>query len=55
MGNTLVCVNFTCSWHILLHSVVTMHYTQCIYDELSSMPYILQHSNHVTRYDMLQE
>lgn len=26
-----------------------------MYDELSSMPYILQHSNHVNRYNILQE
>jgi hypothetical protein len=55
MSNTSVCVNCTYSRHILLHSVVTVHYKHCMYNELSSMPYILQHSNHVTRYDMLQE
>jgi hypothetical protein len=32
-----------------------MHYTHCMYDEFSSMPYILRHSNCVTRYNMLQE
>ena len=43
MSNAPVCVNSTYSWHILLLSVVTVHYTHCMYDELSSMPYILQH------------
>jgi len=55
MSNTPVCVDCSYSWHILLHSVVTVHCTHCMYDELSPMPYILQHSNHVARYDMLQE
>jgi len=49
MSNTPVCINCTYNWHILLHSVVTVRYTHCMYDELSYMPYILQHSDHVTR------
>ena len=39
----------------MLHGVVTVHYTHCMYNEFSSMPCILQHSNCVTRYNMLQE
>jgi hypothetical protein len=34
---------------------VASHYERGMYNELSSMPYILQYFDHVTRYSMLQE